>query len=72
MVGEASSEPEAEAVVVAIWAISAGESAFDLCSAAAVVRPLSGRTGPRQQLTDREIEVLRLLWVLQPEDRRGC
>ena len=60
VVGEASSEPEAEAVVRAIRAISAGESAFDSRSAAAVVRSLSGRTG-RQQLTDREIEVLRLL-----------
>ena len=61
VVGEASSEPEAEAVVRAIRAISAGESAFDSRSAAAVVRSLSGRTGSRQQLTDREIEVLRLL-----------
>lgn len=47
-------------LVRAIRAISAGESAFDSRSAAAVVRSLSGRTG-RQQLTDREIEVLRLL-----------
>ena len=30
-------------------------------SAAAVVRSLSGRAEPRQQLTDREVEVLRLL-----------
>ena len=48
-------------LVRAIRAISAGESAFDSRSAAAVVRSLSGRTGSRQQLTDREIEVLRLL-----------
>jgi DNA-binding NarL/FixJ family response regulator len=48
-------------LVRAIRAISAGESAFDARSAAAVVRSLSGRTAPRQQLTDREIEVLRLL-----------
>ena len=48
-------------LVRAIRAISAGESAFDSRSAAAVVRSLSGRTGPRQQFTDREIEVLRLL-----------
>jgi two-component system, NarL family, response regulator DevR len=48
-------------LVRAIRAISAGESAFDSRSAAAVVRSLSGRTEPRQQLTDREIEVLRLL-----------
>jgi two-component system, NarL family, response regulator DevR len=48
-------------LVRAIRAVSAGESAFDARSAAAVVRSLSGRTAPRQQLTDREIEVLRLL-----------
>ena len=48
-------------LVRAIRAISAGESPFDSRSAAAVVRSLSGRTGSRQQLTDREIEVLRLL-----------
>lgn len=48
-------------LVRAIRAISAGESAFDSRSAAAVVRAMSGRSEPRQQLTDREIEVLRLL-----------
>jgi len=48
-------------LVRAIRAISAGESAFDSRSAAAVVRSLSGRTQPREQLTDRELEVLRLL-----------
>ncbi len=48
-------------LVRAIRAISAGESAFDSRSAAAVVRSLSGRAEPRQQLTDRELEVLRLL-----------
>ncbi|MBS1692496.1 MAG: response regulator transcription factor [Actinobacteria bacterium] len=48
-------------LVRAIRAVSTGESAFDSRSAAAVVRTLSGRTEPRQQLTDREIEVLRLL-----------
>lgn len=48
-------------LVRAIRAVSAGDSAFDSRSAAAVVRSLSGRTEPRQQLTDREIEVLRLL-----------
>lgn len=48
-------------LVRAIRAISAGESAFDARSAAAVVRSLNGRTEPRQQLTDREMEVLRLL-----------
>ena len=48
-------------LVRAIRAISSGESAFDSRSAAAVVRSMSGRTEPRQQLTDRELEVLRLL-----------
>jgi len=48
-------------LVRAIRAIFAGESAFDSRSAAAVVRSMSGRTEPRQQLTDRELEVLRLL-----------
>ncbi|TPG29507.1 MadR family response regulator transcription factor [Mycolicibacterium hodleri] len=48
-------------LVRAIRAISAGESAFDSRSAAAVVRSMSGRTQPRQQLTEREMEVLRLL-----------
>ena len=48
-------------LVRAIRAISAGESAFDSRSAAAVVRSMSGRSEPRKQLTDREIEVLKLL-----------
>jgi DNA-binding NarL/FixJ family response regulator len=48
-------------LVRAIRAISAGDSAFDSRSAAAVVRSMSGRTEPRQHLTDRELEVLRLL-----------
>jgi two-component system, NarL family, response regulator DevR len=48
-------------LVRAIRAISAGESAFDSRSAAAVVRSMSGRGEHRQQLTDREVEVLRLL-----------
>ncbi|MET0899331.1 MAG: response regulator transcription factor [Mycobacterium sp.] len=48
-------------LVRAIRAISLGESAFDSRSAAAVVRSMSGRTQPRKQLTDRELEVLRLL-----------
>jgi two-component system, NarL family, response regulator DevR len=48
-------------LVRAIRAISLGESAFDSRSAAAVVRALAGRGEPRQQLTDREIQVLRLL-----------
>lgn len=48
-------------LVRAIRAISGGESAFDSRSAAAVVRSMSGRPEARQQLTDRELEVLRLL-----------
>ncbi len=48
-------------LVRAIRAVAAGDSAFDARSAAAVVRSLNGRTEPRQQLTGREIEVLRLL-----------
>ncbi|BBX49079.1 two-component system response regulator MnoR [Mycolicibacterium poriferae] len=48
-------------LVRAIRAISAGDSAFDSRSAAAVVRSMSGRAEARQQLTDRELEVLRLL-----------
>lgn len=48
-------------LVRAIRAIALGESAFDSRSAAAVVRSLSGRSEPPQQLTDREVEVLRLL-----------
>ncbi|MFI2839768.1 response regulator [Mycolicibacterium sp. PDY-3] len=48
-------------LVRAIRAISAGESAFDSRSAAAVVRSLNGRGEAREQLTDREVEVLRLL-----------
>lgn len=48
-------------LVRAIRAVSTGESAFDARSAAAVVRSLNGRNEPRQQLTDRELEVLRLL-----------
>lgn len=48
-------------LVRAIRAISAGDSAFDSRSAAAVVRSMSGRTQTRQQLTERELQVLRLL-----------
>ncbi len=48
-------------LVRAIRAVSAGDSAFDSRSAAAVVRSLSGRGETRQQLTEREVEVLRLL-----------
>jgi len=48
-------------LVRAIRAIAVGQSAFDSRSAAAVVRSISGRADSHQQLTDREIEVLRLL-----------
>nr|WP_290367917.1 response regulator transcription factor [Spelaeibacter cavernicola] len=48
-------------LVRAIRAVSAGESAFDARSAAAVVRSMNGRSTPRERLTDRELEVLRLL-----------
>ncbi|KQY07415.1 MULTISPECIES: response regulator [Mycobacteriaceae] len=48
-------------LVRAIRAISAGDSAFDSRSAAAVVRSMSGRADVHQQLTARELEVLRLL-----------
>jgi len=48
-------------LVRAIRAISAGDSAFDSRSAAAVVRSMSGRADLHQQLTARELEVLRLL-----------
>ena len=46
-------------LVRAIRAISAGDSAFDSRSAAAVVRSMSGRADVHQQLTARELEVLR-------------
>ncbi|QDQ96925.1 MadR family response regulator transcription factor [Tomitella fengzijianii] len=48
-------------LVRAIRAVAAGESAFDARSAAAVVRSMSGRTAPRESLTSREMDVLRLL-----------
>ncbi|UYP18050.1 response regulator transcription factor [Rhodococcus sp. Z13] len=48
-------------LVRAIRAVSRGESAFDSRSAAAVVRSLNGQSTPKEQLTDRELEVLELL-----------
>ena len=48
-------------LVRAIRAVSDGQSAFDSRTAAAVVRSISGRNEARQHLTDRELEVLRLL-----------
>ncbi|NLV81373.1 MAG: response regulator transcription factor [Rhodococcus sp.] len=48
-------------LVRAIRAVSRGESAFDSRSAAAVVRSLNGQGAQAEQLTGREVEVLRLL-----------
>ena len=49
-------------LVRAIRAVSRGESAFDARSASAMVRSLSGGGAPdRDRLTDRELDVLRLL-----------
>ena len=48
-------------LVRAIRAVSRGESAFDSRSASAVVRSLNGQSSPKERLTDRELEVLRLL-----------
>jgi two-component system, NarL family, response regulator DevR len=49
-------------LVRAIRAVSRGESAFDARSASAMVRTLSGGGSPdRERLTDRELDVLRLL-----------
>jgi DNA-binding NarL/FixJ family response regulator len=48
-------------LVRAIRAVSRGESAFDARSASAMVRTLNGAGADREQLTDRELEVLRLL-----------
>ena len=49
-------------LVRAIRAVSRGESAFDARSASAMVRSLSGGGAPeRERLTERELDVLRLL-----------
>jgi two-component system, NarL family, response regulator DevR len=48
-------------LVRAIRAVSAGQSAFDSRTAAAVVRSISGRGPHRGNLTERELDVLRLL-----------
>lgn len=49
-------------LVRAIRAVSrGGESAFDSRSASAVVRSLNGQSSSKERLTDRELEVLRLL-----------
>ncbi|UTT47657.1 MULTISPECIES: response regulator transcription factor [Rhodococcus] len=48
-------------LVRAIRAVSRGESAFDSRSAAAVVRSLNGQAASAEQLTGRELEVLKLL-----------
>ena len=48
-------------LVRAIRAVSRGESAFDAHSASAMVRSLSGGVPEREGLTERELDVLRLL-----------
>lgn len=48
-------------LVRGIRAVSSGESAFDARSASAMVRSLNGQVAPFERLTDRELEVLRLL-----------
>ncbi|AYJ49034.1 MadR family response regulator transcription factor [Rhodococcus sp. P1Y] len=48
-------------LVRAIRAVSRGESAFDSRSASAVIRSLNGQGSTVERLTDRELEVLRLL-----------
>lgn len=48
-------------LVRAIRAVSRGESAFDARSASAMARTLSGASPDRERLTDRELDVLRLL-----------
>lgn len=48
-------------LVRAIRAVPRGESAFDSRSASAVVRSLNGQSTVKDRLTDRELEVLRLL-----------
>lgn len=48
-------------LVRAIRAVSRGESAFDARSASAMVRSLNGPPAGHERLTERELEVLRLL-----------
>jgi DNA-binding NarL/FixJ family response regulator len=48
-------------LVRAIRAVSRGESAFDAHSASAMVRSLSGNLPDREGLTERELDVLRLI-----------
>ena len=48
-------------LVRAIRAVARGESAFDARSAAAVVRSMNAAPTERERLTERELEVLRLL-----------
>jgi DNA-binding NarL/FixJ family response regulator len=48
-------------LVWAVRAVSRGESAFDAHSASAMVRSLSGGLPDREGLTERELDVLRLL-----------
>lgn len=48
-------------LVRAIRAVARGESAFDARSASAMVRSLNSPSADRERLTERELEVLRLL-----------
>ena len=52
---------DTSALIRAIRDVSRGESAFDAHSASAMVRSLSGGVPEREGLTDRELDVLRLL-----------
>jgi len=59
--GSAVKDVDTTELVRAIRAVSRGESAFDSRSASAVVRSLNGQSATKERLTDRELEVLRLL-----------
>jgi DNA-binding NarL/FixJ family response regulator len=52
---------DTSALIRAIRDVSRGESAFDARSASAMVRSLSGGVPERERLTERELDVLRLL-----------
>ena len=59
--GDVVKDVDPTELVRAIRAVSRGESAFDSRSASAVVRSLNGQSSSKERLTDRELEVLRLL-----------
>lgn len=59
-------------LVRAIRSVSRGESAFDAHSAAAVVRSISGQVKAAEKLTERELEVLRLLAGGLPNGKIGA